>query len=502
MKKVLSIVMALAMLITLAPVAMAETTEEREPVTITFGGWGDIALLRAQCKAFEEKYPWITVEVVKPAGVDWYADTLTQLAAENNMPDVFNIENPLQAYSNGWCYDLTDLFLDDPDSVVYPEEYLKYGVVNNQLIGVIGAMYAYGIELNLTLLEELNIPIPEYNWTVDEFADILRKTCVADTSWGTIDLNEMLWYILPQYDENVTAGGLDPDTMTFVDNDAMVECFSLFESLMQEDVSINGYFARHIDYSWTTDEGNIQKQNDWLMETLGATDNLWLRGKIAMRMRPSWNLTWMANAEASGVYSGFEYAWYPFPSAVEGQQSRTALLNEFLSVSSTTEHPYESYLLLKYMSFDMDGYEAKIDFMADYDYDKVVADNPDLDTKYINQRLLIWLLGASTEERADEIFAKLNPEEYGLGGLAAAFANRNNNAYLLPDRWLPGVWTCYDNVNWWLVNGFGQGLVDPAWVSAENGNANTKAVQEAWESYGNLTYGWTEEFLASRNADK
>lgn len=496
MKKTLSLLMVLAMLLAMVPAALAE--EAKEPVTITFGGWGDIVLLHEQCEKFEEKYPWITVDVVKPAGKDWYADSLTQLAAEGNMPDVINIENPLQAYNNGWMYDMTDLFLSDPDSAVYPQDFLQYGVVNNKLVGLIGAMYAYGIEVNLTLLEELNIPIPEYDWTVDEWADILRKACVPGTSWGTETLWEILTYMIPSYVPGTTAAGYDKETLRLPESEGWVEFYNMVETLVADEVSTDTYIARNIDYSWTADEANIQKINDWKMENFGAADNLWLRGKIAMRMRPSWNMNWDGNNPE--LYTGFDYDVYPFPTLVEGELAPTALLNEFLGMSATTKHPEEAYLLVKYMTYDMDGYEAKVNHMVNYNKEAMVAKYPEIDPKYMGESIHIWLLGASTEARADEIFAKMDLTGKNKEGLAAIFENRTKNSYLLPDRYVPSYWRSNDFLNWYIQNDMAKGINSPAdWATWQVTETN-KEIDNAFAAYEGLTYGWTEEFLADWHA--
>ena len=142
MKKTLSLLLALLMLLAVLPAAAEET---KEPVTITFGGWGDIVLLHEQVEKFEEKYPWINVEIVKPAGKDWYTADLQKLATEGNMPDVFNVEDILRFYANGWLYDMTELFENDPDSASYPAWTLPYCYVDGKLVALYGALYAYGI---------------------------------------------------------------------------------------------------------------------------------------------------------------------------------------------------------------------------------------------------------------------------------------------------------------------------------------------------------------------
>jgi ABC-type glycerol-3-phosphate transport system substrate-binding protein len=472
MKKTLSLLLALLMLLAVLPAAAEET---KEPVTITFGGWGDIVLLHEQVEKFEEKYPWINVEIVKPAGKDWYTADLQKLATEGNMPDVFNVEDILRFYANGWLYDMTELFENDPDSASYPAWTLPYCYVDGKLVALYGALYAYGIEVNLSLLDELNIEAPDYDWTIDEWADLLRQTTVPGVSFGCESLVPFYEYLIPQLDPSLNCFGYNSTTHTWEESEAMLTSLNLVKDLAQEGVSMEE--ASRLKFgNYSESEEKTAARTTWLSETLGATDSLWSRGKYAMRVNGSWAMNW--DTSSNTAYSGFDWAFYPFPSAVEGELGRTALLNEYLGISSTCEHPEEAYLLLKYMSYDMDGYEAKVDHMVNNDRDAMIAKYPDIDPQYIPSKIKIWLLGVSDDPRADEIFAKMKVEKFE--GLALAFANRNNNAFMLPDRYALDWWNCYGQNEWQILTNMIGNDTDPAEVMknivqyCENANQTAK----------------------------
>lgn len=115
MKKIIAILLALAMIFSLAAcgttkseesktteaqnAAQADTAaaEEHEPVTIEFLCWGAAETttseaFSAMVNGFMEKYPWITVEVTE-CNYDAVSTTLLTRAASNSAPDVAQVSN-------------------------------------------------------------------------------------------------------------------------------------------------------------------------------------------------------------------------------------------------------------------------------------------------------------------------------------------------------------------------------------------------------------------------
>ena len=82
---------------TQAPAADDATEEDKEPVTIEFSSWyaaeeTTSATLYNMVKAFEEKYPWITVEVTESNYDAVNTSLLTRIAAQD-APDVAQVSN-------------------------------------------------------------------------------------------------------------------------------------------------------------------------------------------------------------------------------------------------------------------------------------------------------------------------------------------------------------------------------------------------------------------------
>ena len=94
MKKILSLILTLAMLIGMASFAGAEGTynmpemNTTDPITLSFMTWDDFEMTEALAAKFMEKYPNIKVEVLRTTTGD-IAGELLNRAANNDLPDVY-----------------------------------------------------------------------------------------------------------------------------------------------------------------------------------------------------------------------------------------------------------------------------------------------------------------------------------------------------------------------------------------------------------------------------
>lgn len=464
MKRLIALLMALVLVLSLAgcsgspsddkttgetPDVGGETTTEdggdvvdREPVTITFGGWGDYFLLREQCDKFEEKYPWITVEVVKPVGIDWYAEDLMQLAAIGEMPDVFNIENLSVAMQNEWCLDITEYFENDEDSKNYPEWLLEYCMANDRMYTLVSTLYVDFIQVNTTLLDEYNIPTPSYDWTIDEWTEVLRETSVLGSSIGTGNIIPYLQWLPAQFgNEDIGYYSYNTATKQFEFGTEFIETVNLLKEMFDDSVSLYDTMDIEIGINGDSTDAAVNQQVatdrfNYMMDNYGATTNFWYKGLFGIQSNSSWALNW--TTYFADIYTGFDWDIYPMPVKNEGDQSRTCILNEFLAVSAATEHPYESYLLMKYMSYDLDGFEAKVDFMANYDKQTYIDKYDGMyDPTSFATTLYIYQMPPSTEDRALELYERINPD-FDKEGLGQVFSMMNEGGFLNGIRIIPG----------------------------------------------------------------
>ena len=119
MKKLFSLLLALMMALSLCSFSAAEsavpelnTTDE---ITISFMTWDDFELTRALADKFHELHPNITIDIIETTTADCTA-TLTNLAADNNLPDVFFWLDLDPLLANPMCLDIAPYLEADEEA--------------------------------------------------------------------------------------------------------------------------------------------------------------------------------------------------------------------------------------------------------------------------------------------------------------------------------------------------------------------------------------------------
>ena len=211
-KKLLSLCLALIMMLGLLSACGQEPTETSEPpadatdaaptdtgetstdgedvyamegsVTIAYPE-GETAEIQPVLEAFRAQYP--NIEVVEepfPGSTGGaFNEYLAQTAAANSMPDLMWLDwnDFAPEVASGFVYDITDLFFSDPESEYVPSGMTDPYTYGGKLYALPCQMNAMGITMNLDMLDELNIEKPGYDWTIDEFIEIVKKGITAGT---------------------------------------------------------------------------------------------------------------------------------------------------------------------------------------------------------------------------------------------------------------------------------------------------------------------------------
>lgn len=210
-KKLLALGLALIMLLGLMSACGAGNTETSEPPEESGGrslgavrrgalgrghlrarGLGDDSVPRggdggnpAVLEAFRAQYPNIEVIEEPFAGSEAGAfnEYLAQQAAAGSMPDLMWLDwnDFAPEVASGYVYDITELFYSDPESEYVPSGMTDPYTYGGKLYALPCQMNAMGITINLDMLEELNIEKPSYDWTIDEFIEIVKKGITAGT---------------------------------------------------------------------------------------------------------------------------------------------------------------------------------------------------------------------------------------------------------------------------------------------------------------------------------
>ena len=185
MKKLLSLGLILALLLGIAPMALAT-----QPVTITFAhfsaGESQEATLRQMIEIFEQKNPDVKIEARAVGYGEHFTQLATQIAARN-APDVFelNIENFLAFVVRGAVKEIGSLFEQyEIDKSAYSQGVLDACSMDGSLYAL-PMSYSTTVQVyNKALFDQAGIAYPTNDWTVDDelkAAQAIQALGIEDT---------------------------------------------------------------------------------------------------------------------------------------------------------------------------------------------------------------------------------------------------------------------------------------------------------------------------------
>ena len=196
MKKVLAVILSLAMLLSLTLPAMADglTVGTYDPATageyeLGFGWWGNQVrdeVTKAAADFFTENYPNITFNLNNDGWSNYWAKMST-FSANNDLPDIMQQD---YAYIEQWVEagDLLDLtpYVESGalDLSKIPQNIIDTGKVGDGIYAVCAGVNAPALLYNKTLTDSLTIEVPQ-NLTWDQFAEISAKI-YAESSVGVV----------------------------------------------------------------------------------------------------------------------------------------------------------------------------------------------------------------------------------------------------------------------------------------------------------------------------
>jgi multiple sugar transport system substrate-binding protein len=332
-----------------------------EKFTLKYASWEDEKIEASMLQAFMEKYPNITV--VKDKSIVWPFETsLTTAAAAGSIPDVFTMKVVPLAITSDWLLDLTPYWdVDDEAKTVY-KNIADMTVFNGKRYAAPTFQFAEGVFVNKTLFEKNNVPLPSYNWTIDEMIDLAKKFSKPREffygiggPWGDLAFLESFPMI---NDASLGWNTYDGDKFHFT-NQEWIDAYNLKLELrrLKVDDVMTGPQKKKV----FGDEGA------WTFQ----------KGHVAMAVDYSWNMGWIPGDMKKAGAGDVDF--YPYPAGKAGHKTPTIL--DFIGVSSTTKYPEAAYELSKFMTWGKDGYMKRIDIekAAAKPVDKYpVSDQPEL----------------------------------------------------------------------------------------------------------------------------
>ena len=137
------------------------------------------AELQPVLEAFRKQYPKIEVVEVPFEGSTGGAfnEFLSKHASSGDMPDMMwcDWNDFAPEVASGLVMALNDLMKDDKEAEYVPSGMTDPYTYSGKLYALPCQLNAMGVTINLDLLDELNLDKPSYDWTIDEFTNVLRK---------------------------------------------------------------------------------------------------------------------------------------------------------------------------------------------------------------------------------------------------------------------------------------------------------------------------------------
>ncbi len=339
----------LALLIVLAVfVSGFGMTHAQEVVELHYVGWawpGDQPQ-EPRLEAFMEMYPHIKVnyEFVDSAE---YGDRMMALAAAGTLPDVFWIENNLQYVRNGWLEDLTPWV--EADETFDPSNFwgnsLEPGTVRGRYFGLPFQLQAGFLVVNQEVLSHFGLRMPPADWTYEDLWNIcMRMNRPAQGYYGMEDA----WWTWPwftaAFSEKVTWDALAVDGSGFLFDDPDVAAGLKWATEFERNNSAEGIGL--------ADGTSADAWAHPAFQDMYGNVSPWMQSKAAFHHGMSWSFSWW--------YENYEVPWdiIPYPSGPARQVQ--PLWVDHIGMSPTTPHKEEAFTFIRWMSYDEEGWKARM----------------------------------------------------------------------------------------------------------------------------------------------
>ena len=312
-----------------APAASSEVAAPEKPkdATVTYMDWEGKEMMVSVEKAvakFTDANPGLKVINIA-APLQDYGTKLQQMIAANAAPDVFRVGNDMAiSYgASGLAYDITPYTSADaafiggffPTSV----ETFQY---NGKQMGLPALLNCYGVFYNKKLFADAGIAEPKAGWSYDDMFAAADK--LKNTAKGTFGLYNMGTdaYMLSQY--TTSAGG-----KPFMDSFYPVKHVTI-DPLMKDIITkIQTAVKAGAMPPVTVDQGDIVSK--------------FIAGEVPMM----WYGQWVADQL---IRTAPDLQWGFAPNPTQSPDKFNTILDATgFSISATTPHPDEAYLLLKYV---------------------------------------------------------------------------------------------------------------------------------------------------------
>ncbi|MDG5789905.1 extracellular solute-binding protein [Evansella sp. AB-P1] len=302
-----------------------------EKIELRMSWWGgqerhDLTL--QVIELFEERHPEVKI-VAEYSGFDGYFDRLTTQFASGNAPDLIQLGGSVNDYvDRDVLLSLNDYVGSELDTSLIDESAINAATFNGNLYAMSLGTNARGMLLNKSVFDEAGIPLPDDEWTWEDYTEIASQiTTSVDGVYGTQVGSPNIF----EYFINQRGKVLHVDGELGFDMDDALAWFQLWEDIGDQ-------------------EGLVPPEIQAAAPEGDAGQSLIVSRDVAMMEIPSNQLgSFMSASEDEFVIHIIPYS---SETGINGVPLRPS---QHLAVNANTEHPEWS---VKFMDFFVNDLEA------------------------------------------------------------------------------------------------------------------------------------------------
>lgn len=337
------------------------TTDE---ITLTYWHFEDETTMQLMAEAFMDKYPNIKVEVRL---MEDMSQDLSAAATAGNFPDVFASTDVDTALANMYWADISEYYNADPETKNVMATINEYGIGcfdTNARYAVPGNFQPSVIFIDRNVIKKLNLEMPRTDWTWDEMIQLI-KDATREAAAG--DIKYYGYGPLKRLDSYYGVLAADPTKRVikgefgFNGTDFDLSFWAVGEQEFS-DLRLGGYVAP---------EQNTLEAEEWTGDFEAWFGNT---GHTAVFGEGFWTFMNLWGKEGYQDQYGLDIIPYVVPTVVESDIPNTISDMFLAGVSSSCKYKYEAYLLLKWMTFGVEGWEARLDIYEDETITNAVGD--------------------------------------------------------------------------------------------------------------------------------
>lgn len=390
---------------------------------------GETAEIVPVLDAFRAMYPNIDV-VDEPFPGSYggaFNEYLTQKAASNEMPDVMWLDwnDFAPQVASGYVMPLNDFMEGDPESQYVPAGMTDPYTYGGKLYALPCQMNAMGITVNLDMLEELNLDKPSYDWTMDEFTDLLKQA-ITDETVGAATLEDLDQAYSAQ-DENYFYPAYDFVNQKFDFTNKWVPAMNRLAQLR----AIPGLDAWAMRFP-KGEDGSTSMDSDYVSKfgEAGKDDGHYTfkNGMALLCTNATWNDNWMRNE------TKINWDYWPYPRLDANTPVKTPIHVDAAYITSTAKDPEAAFELLKWLTYGVEGNLQRLDIFEARGSKEVVEG----DTKLLKT----WFIPCTQHP---DVVSKFEASPHLTEGFKALYKSTANSIRGDINKIIPGYGVIFDD---------------------------------------------------------